>query len=430
MSFKDLGKSSCDERGYCVPPSIPHEVSELHTVFCDGTGQRLDQAFPTNIALLYDALADQDQQGIQQTKSYYSGIGTRDWFKPANDNGYLTCAFNMARQGANAFTKLFNFITGHSIERVQKEIYKDIVMQHHKGREYAFVGFSRGSYMARSLCGMMYNCGILDINQFTKNGVIDLDALDGMIEIAFDFYRARNKPSSELAEKFRKRYNAEQPHIRAIVDLDSVGALGIPRNFGRLSKCLNSRYEYHDPRLNRFVRYALQAIAADEKRLNYNSVPLYKHDLTVGRMEKSLNAETKIEKIAFPGTHDCVGGGDERHQGLSNAAAIEVIEHLIANTGMQFDEHAVQAIAAKANPLENPDDPFEQNETWLERRKSGGYRNRLLPADAVPSKSALARLQNVHQYAAQHATHWWTKYDETRPFIENRNPAGLDRALG
>lgn len=397
-----------------------NKKNELHVVYCDGTSQVKDQETPTNIAILYDALSAQNPNGVVQNKYYYAGIGTRDAFEIANDNKLLSPVFNAVKTAGNKLNKTFNMVTGLSITAVQKGIYKDIILDHHDGKEYAFLGYSRGGYTVRSLCGMMYKCGILDAQKFYKDGILDHKGLDDAIDYAFDFYRHNDKPSSPRAQRFRKFYNAEQPDIRALVDLDTVGALGIPRNFGWLSRLFKHRYEYHDTKVNRRIEYAVKFTAAEERRRNYMFTPLSFDDVTVSDLQSSDGADTLIHKFVTAGTHGCVGGGDKEYLGLSNSIAVEIAEHLEEYAQLKFDDEVIDALRAASDPTVEPHDDFIQNDTWKQRIMSGGYEDRILPRDAVPSPTALKRFKHVKPYADIHASEEWKKYPETRPYIENR----------
>lgn len=115
-------------------------------VLCfDGTWNRpADEALPaaeqieTNVSRFYKAVSDTGSNAIRQVKWYDEGVGTH-WFDRFLGGGL----------GAGLE---FNIIEG----------YKFLASQYEDGDEVYVLGFSRGAYTARSLVGMIRNCGLID----------------------------------------------------------------------------------------------------------------------------------------------------------------------------------------------------------------------------------------------------------------------------
>src|SRR5262249_7331413 len=131
--------------------------------------------------------------GTEQVKWYNQGVGTHWYDKIAG--------------GAFGAGLDLHIINGY--QRLA-ELYVD-------GDEVYIVGFSRGAYTARSLVGMIRNCGLVSsagASLFTP--------------VAYGIYRTRQDgPDSKTAIAFRTRF-AREINIRFLGVWDTVGALGIP----------------------------------------------------------------------------------------------------------------------------------------------------------------------------------------------------------
>ena len=159
---------------------------------------------------------------------------------------------------AGVGTGLFDSVFGKGLEQDVKNGY--LFLAHnfscgdgeYKPDEIYVFGFSRGAFMARSLCGFIDAC----------KGLIHTDALhklDACVEISI-------VPSDPSANKFEHYQDIERSVKEAYIDCigvwDTVGALGIPTTW---SQYLNKkRYAFHDNEISYLVRHAFQAIAIDE----------------------------------------------------------------------------------------------------------------------------------------------------------------------
>ena len=103
------------------------------------------------------------------------------------------------------------------------------------------MGFSRGAYTARSLTGLLRNCGLLlkpPLDQYP---------------VTFDLYQRRDgHPNSDEASNFRRDFSQEVA-IKFIGVWDTVGAMGIPVGGPGFAK---KRYQCHDGRLSSRVQKA------------------------------------------------------------------------------------------------------------------------------------------------------------------------------
>ena len=111
-------------------------------VCCDGTWNTPDQkigtvARPTNVTKLALSISSSDAEGTRQCAYYHPGVGTSRW--------------DHIRGGA--------FGTGLSANVL--DAYQFLIDNYEDGDELWFFGFSRGAYTARSVAGLVRNCGIL-----------------------------------------------------------------------------------------------------------------------------------------------------------------------------------------------------------------------------------------------------------------------------
>lgn len=249
-------------------------------VCCDGTWQHLGNSTLTNVAKFAQAVAPIGEDGTPQIVFYDEGIGTE-----------LTSNF----LSGGAF--------GRGIDYHIQEAYSFLALNYNPGDEIYLLGFSRGAYTVRSLAGFIYNSGLLKrerINQITK---------------AYELYRDRTLHPDQSPElvNFRQN-NGERVPIKFLGCWDTVGSLGIPNllPFRLVRKSFNQRYAFHSPKLSSIIEHARHAIAIDEPRQAFSLTPMEQG-------EAGKNTQT-LKQVWFPGNHGCVGGGDERYKGFSDAA--------------------------------------------------------------------------------------------------------------
>lgn len=231
-------------------------------LFLDGTwNDREDPNTWTNVALLHDmSLTDSPEQ-----ISYYDkGVGT--------DGGY-----DMKLGGLH----------GVGLSRNVKQAYSFLVKHYQEGDRVFIFGFSRGAYTARSLAGLVFNCGVLASSQDNYRAIDRL----------YDDYKDRDA----AAMKSHKSGNKQCP-IHMLGVWDTVGALGIPISF--LKNVGDRLFAFHDTKLNPEVQFACHAVAIDERRNSFEPT----------LWEVTPENKHRIKQVWFPGVHSDVGGGyKERH---------------------------------------------------------------------------------------------------------------------
>lgn len=225
-------------------------------VYCaDGTWQA--PVNNTNVYRLYKALT----VTADQVTYYDDGVG-------ADATG-----LNRVLQGA----------FGQGLLQKIQDGYTKIAHVYEPGDEIFLFGFSRGAYTARSLAGMIANCG-LPTGSFS----------DDCVTQAFAAYRDPVNRASILAGLTGCGLGAAT--IQMVGVWDTVGSLGIPAIFGAVDE---KAFGFLDTGLHPDIKNAYQCLALDEKRAQFpatlwTSVPA---------------AGQTLEQMWFSGCHGDVGGG-------------------------------------------------------------------------------------------------------------------------
>jgi uncharacterized protein (DUF2235 family) len=226
----------------------------------------------TNVQKIFEAISKYDaQKQVYQLKYYNEGIGAE----------------------GNWWTRVMNGATGKGIDENILSSYKFIMWNYEPGDEIYLFGFSRGAYTARSLAGLIRNCGILKNNDLS------------LIQEAYNIYRDRTDatvPKSEIAQKFKEQNSYEISNIKFIGVWDTVGSLGIPLNAFQV---INKRkYAFHDTTLSSIIDNAFHALSIDERRKNFQPTLWNQSKDVVKRATPQV-----LEQRWFPGVHSNIGGG-------------------------------------------------------------------------------------------------------------------------
>jgi uncharacterized protein (DUF2235 family) len=239
-------------------------------VLCfDGTWNKpADENLPaaeqveTNVCRFFRSVEKTAPDGTEQVAWYDQGVGSK-WYD-----------------------RFVGGAIGLGLEKNILDGYKFLAQQYSDGDEIYVLGFSRGAYTARSLVGLIRNCGLIYNKRLTVR-----------IAMAYGIYRARGDgPDSETAKGFRANFAREVP-IRFLGVWDTVGALGVPLDV--LDPVKEKFYEFHDTRLSKIVENAYQALAIDEHRDIF--------DACLWTPEAA--PEQTLEQRWFIGAHCDVGGG-------------------------------------------------------------------------------------------------------------------------
>jgi uncharacterized protein (DUF2235 family) len=239
-------------------------------VICfDGTWNKpADEALPvnrqveTNVRRFFEAVKDRGADGTQQAKWYDEGVGTK-WY-----DQFIGGAIGTGLE--------LNIIQG----------YEFLAKNYQDGDQVYVLGFSRGAYTARSLVGMIRNCGLIQPKH-----------LGLRVAVAYGIYRTRGDNADSLTANLFRSSFCREIKIKFVGVWDTVGALGIPLD---VLKDVNMKfYEFHDTKLSGIVENACHAIAIDEHRQDYG----------VCMWNPEVQPLQKLEQRWFIGAHCDVGGG-------------------------------------------------------------------------------------------------------------------------
>ena len=235
--------------------------------------------------------------GVAQVACHLDGVGT------GRGTGRLARATDQILGGA----------LGERLLATIEQAYRFLVFAYAPGDQVHLLGFSRGAYTARSLAGLIRNCGILERRHAAA------------IPAALALYRARapeTGPDADAALAFRAAHAAHlttgpaeaawrsargltagAPLRLAYLGVwDTVGALGLPGHLA-LARWLNRGFAFHDTALSRMVAAARHAVAIDERRRSFPPTLWDNLDALDPRPDGAYRQRW------FPGDHGAVGGG-------------------------------------------------------------------------------------------------------------------------
>jgi len=203
--------------------------------------------------------------------------------------------------------RLYEGSTGAGLTKDLGQGYRWLAENYQPGDKIYFFGFSRGSYTARSLAGMIGSVGLMDLtgSSLSKN------ERKRAVNSAMDAYKGNKKKLSRNQEvgaiaPVKKKYleylrGTGAVPIQFLGVWDTVGALGIPDDFGFWKFAFGNlaRYKFHDTRLGEIVKNACHAVAIDERRVDFR--PTLWTDI-------DAHAGQNIEQVWFTGVHGDIGG--------------------------------------------------------------------------------------------------------------------------
>jgi hypothetical protein len=310
---------------------------------------RAGVAAPTNVAKL--ALCLSVGVDSDQVVFYEPGVGTH------GDQRWIGGGF------------------GYGLSENIRNCYGYLAREYEPGDDLFLFGFSRGAYTARSLAGLIRNCGLLRREHADQ------------VDAAFALYRDRTSvthPCALASEIFRRIYSHDSSEIHFIGVWDTVGALGIPvelpgwDEISKLYEGWERRWGFHDTQLSSHVRFAYQALAIDEER-----EPFRPCLWTQGPEPR----EQTLEQVWFSGVHSEVGGGT-RDTGLSDIALLWLVDRA-QRCGLRLDVGTLCSGGGDgAGQLVNPryDAPIQNSRTGLYKLMHSFHRLRQLPMEAAPGQ--------------------------------------------
>jgi uncharacterized protein (DUF2235 family) len=327
-------------------------------ICADGTWNRpekdLAKDFPTNVLKIARSVSPLDKDGVQQVVFY-------DWGLGSYHNSIAAGAF------------------GDGINKNIADSYRFIVQNYHPGDQLYFFGYSRGAYTVRSLCGMIYNCGILKRSHANR------------IQQAFDLYKDKDvHPRDATSVRFRNRYSLNADiRIKFIGVWDTVGALGIP---SRMLGFLNEKHLFHDTKIGPIIDCARHALAIDEKRNDFEP--------TIWKQRRNMD----LKQVWFAGVHSDIGGGYKPGRNVESLSDI-ALQWMIEQAEVQdlsFESHLSSRL--------NGDPGAEQHEEYEGFYKVLGKRIRRITKNTHIHRSVRERYEAQAGYRPKTLTRYLDKY--------------------
>ncbi|KAG7086992.1 hypothetical protein E1B28_012970 [Marasmius oreades] len=338
-TFVDAPKATTER---IVPPEHPYRT----LVLCfDGTGDQFD-ADNSNIVEFFTLLKKDDRS--KQMVYYQAGIGTYTTPQVATP---LMAKISKALDEAIAWNLDAHVMGG----------YEFLMQNYTAGDRICIFGFSRGSYTARSLAGMIHKVGILPACNHQQ------------VPFAYKMYTRADEIGWEQSNAFKKAFSIDAD-IEFIGVWDTVNSVGlIPKRLPFTTSNTNVRTFRHavalDERRAKFKANLWNRPSQKEAELGLDGKPKdrrhhcdepslmnmiadaagkqsdhSKHAHTLRALErkysKDRNSPTDIEEVWFAGCHCDVGGGSVSNDTKPNLARIPlrwmIRECFRTNTGIMF----------------------------------------------------------------------------------------------
>jgi len=374
-------------------------------VLIDGTWNKEGTSDDTNVAKLDSTdraaarrfIKDQGAGGVVQKVHYHDGVGTEGDF----------------------FKRLLGGAIGSGLKQIILDCYGFIVEDYESGDEIYLFGFSRGSYAARALAGLIGASGI------ARHRTPEL------FDTAWRHYRVKpstrerpqtgsssdQKAVADYASVAARHSFHDSRAIACVGVWDTVGSYGIPAGIGLAAL---ARYYalitlgFHDTSFGDNVAVGLHGLAVDEHRRPF--VP------TFWTIVKGQTPKGQVEQTWFAGAHCNVGGG-YADSGLSDQALIWMIARVQALTGLEFN---VEAVGAVLRPNVNGA-VVDSTVGWPLDHAFPHYR-KVLPANAV-RYGYLLNTEDPAMERINERVHWSVlakRQDQTAPpYVPLNLPLGI-----
>lgn len=242
------------------------------------TGRR----HPTNVTKMARAVLPTAKDGTTQIVYYHDGVGTSQ----TDDGDQVSYLQGMSGDGLEAHVR---------------NLYRFVLYNYEQGDELFMFGFSRGAFTVRTLAGFMNFVGLVE-----KDG----DYYVPELYSCYDHHQGPETP--EWKNVFRKvKRKRPCPSIKFIGVWDTVRAVNMS--------------SFHDIQLNANILNAYQALALDERRVDF------KPEFWI----KPPEWQGQLEQAWFAGAHANVGGC-YNPDGLANEALHWIVEKA-EESGLEFD---------------------------------------------------------------------------------------------
>ena len=280
-------------------------------ICCDGTGNEFGES-KSNVVKLYKMLVHDDSQ----VAYYHPGVGTM---------GARSALTGITRW----WTKVIGLAFGYGISENIADAYQFLMRTYQPGDTLYFLGFSRGAYTARALCGMLHIVGLLREDN------------EGLIPYSVRMLKSK-KIDFAVAADFKKTFCREcKPYFVGV--WDTVSSVGWVYNVAHFP----GTKAIHNPDL-KVVR---QAVSIDERRAffrqNLFGTP---HD-----------DQQDVKELWFAGVHSDVGGSYPESESQLSKIALQWMVCEAELAGLRIDKARKADILGGKPPYVAPD-PLTENQ--------------------------------------------------------------------
>jgi len=278
-------------------------------ICCDGTGNEYGSA-NSNVVKLYWTLTSNDQQCAY----YHPGVGTMG-------------ARNALSVVGKWWTKVRGLAFGYGFSDNIADAYSFLMSRFRPGDRVFIFGFSRGSYTARALCGLLHMCGLLTPGN------------EALIPYALRLYKSNDPYKFDIAAGFRATFSIDcVPYFLGLWDtVSSVGWILDPIH------TQGGHLPFTATLPN--VPIMRHAVSIDERRAFFRQNLIY----------KPATQDQNLKQVWFAGVHSDVGGSyPESESGLSKIAFRWMICEAQA-AGLQLDPQKVSDVLGSSAAYCPPD---------------------------------------------------------------------------
>jgi uncharacterized protein (DUF2235 family) len=292
-------------------PGVEPLASRNIVICCDGTGNQYGSA-NSNVVKLYWTLSVHDKQ----IAYYHPGVGTMG-------------ARNALSVVGKWWTKVRGLAFGYGFSDNIADVYSFLMAEFQPTDNVFIFGFSRGSFTARALCGLIRMCGLLTPGN------------EALIPYALRLYKSNDPCKFEIAAGFRNTFSTSYPCIPHFLGLwDTVSSVGwildpIHTKGGHLpfTEALPG------------IRHLRHAVSIDERRA------FFRQNL----MHEPTSPAQDLKQVWFAGVHSDVGGSyPEAESGLSKIALRWMLCEA-ESAGLMLDPEKVNDVLGALPPYVPPD---------------------------------------------------------------------------
>lgn len=333
-------------------PDQPPKVESKRREGSSNPDSKTDYEFPRRLALCLDGTWNQRDSG---TNIYHlsnlilegkieAPAGTALEAKPAQT--WVQMVYYDEGVGTGLLDNVTGGAFGIGLSENVREAYDWLVERYRDGDEVYIFGFSRGAYTARSLVGLIANCGLLyrgaplppnelwegyrtmapyppplrpdgrrvpvkkwwqpsgaqKPGPFRPLKNLKPDEFPGATQYEHYIPRAEMNETERLLCLWSRRIP-----IHCLAVFDTVRTLGLEAL--AIPWLRHRRSEFHKTQLTWLIQQGFHALAIDEHRGNFSHVPWHrKTKLNTGQTEERTRTKGKIKQHWFIGAHSNIGG--------------------------------------------------------------------------------------------------------------------------